>query len=167
MMTFSRSLAALCTLALMQAPLIHAQETKAGEAKEPAKSSTPSQEELEAKFKETMTNATMAGRWCSIENGALGPDKEDKYSIVSVAKTGGDDWTISARIQFGDKEFVAPIPVKVKWAGDTAIIVVNKLPFPGSGVYSARVLVYDNTYAGTWTGGDHGGLLNGIISKAK
>jgi hypothetical protein len=29
------------------------------------------------------------------------------------------------------------------------------------------VLIYDNTYAGTWSGGDHAGLMNGIITSEK
>ncbi len=123
----------------------------------------PSREELEAKFKATLTKAVMTGRWCSIKDGALGPQKEDKYTITSVAKVKGDTWVIYARIQYNAVDVVAPIPVQVKWAGDTPVLIVDKIPIPGSGVYSARVLIYDHTYAGTWSGGDHGGLLSGII----
>ena len=53
----------------------------------------PTQEELEATFKATLTKATMAGRWCSIKDGVLGPEKEDKYTIVGVTKLGGDAWS--------------------------------------------------------------------------
>jgi hypothetical protein len=55
----------------------------------------------------------------------------------------------------------------VKWAGDTAVIILDQIALPGGGVYSARVMVYGNTYAGTWSGGDHGGLLNGVITQKK
>ena len=43
------------------------------------------------------------------------------------------------------------------------------LPGPGyaRSAYSARVLIFENTYAGTWSGGDHGGLMNGVIKKTK
>ena len=127
----------------------------------------PSPEELEAKFKATLSQATLAGRWCSIKDGQLGPEIEDKYTILGVTKLGGDVWLINARIQYGKQDFVAPIPVQVKWAGDTPVIVVDKVPVPGGGTYSARVLIYEKTYAGTWTGGDHGGLLNGVITNQK
>ena len=127
----------------------------------------PSPEELEAKFKATLTQATLAGRWCSIKDGELGPEKEDKYTILGVTKLGGDVWLINARIQYGKQDIVAPIPVQVKWAGDTPVIVLDKVPVPGGGAYSARVLIYEKTYAGTWTGGDHGGLLNGVITNQK
>ena len=123
-------------------------------------------EQLEAAFKATLTKATLAGRWCSIKDGELGPEKEDQYTIVSVAKISADAWLINARIQYNQKEFVAPIPVQVKWAGDTPVLIVDKLPLPG-GVYSARVLIYEHTYAGTWSAGDHGGLLKGVITNEK
>ena len=127
----------------------------------------PTQDELEAAFKATLTKATMSGRWCMIKDGKLGPEQEEKYTIVGVNKLGGDVWMINARIQYGKKDIVAPIPVQVKWAGDTPVIIVDKVGVPGGGTYSARVLIYEKTYAGTWTGGDHGGLLNGVITTEK
>ena len=140
--------------------------------KEPTAKTTPAKpkltpEELEAKFKATLTKATLAGRWCSIKDGQLGLEKEDKYTIIGVNKVGGDVWMINARIQYGKKDITAPIPVQVKWAGDTPVIIVDDVGVPGSGTYSARVMIYDNTYAGTWKGGDHGGLMNGVITQQK
>ena len=61
---------------------------------------------------------------------------------------------------------MAPIPVFVKWAGDTAVITLDNVGFPGGDSYSARVLIYGNTYAGSWSGGNHAGLLNGLITTA-
>ncbi len=127
----------------------------------------PGPAELETKFKEMLTNATLTGRWCSIKDGVLGPEKEDKYSIVGVTKVTGDNWIVKARIQYNNNDIVAPIPVTVKWAGDTPVLIVDKIPVPGSGTYSARVLFYDHTYAGTWSGGEHRGLLKGVIANPK
>ena len=127
----------------------------------------PGPEELEAKFKATLTRATLSGRWCGIKDGKLTPEKEDKYTIVSVTKLAGETWIINARIQYGEKDFVAPIPVQVKWAGDTPVITLDNVGIPGGNSYSARVLIYNKTYAGTWSGGDHAGLLNGIITNEK
>jgi hypothetical protein len=155
---------------------LFAQNTKTTESAPKAKSdateassdkSTLNAEELEAKFKETLSKATLSGRWCSIKNGDLGEEKADKYTINSVAKISGDTWVINARIQYGQRDIIAPIPVKVKWAGDTPVIIVDKVGIPGGSVYSARVMIFEKTYAGTWTGGDHGGLLNGIITNQK
>jgi hypothetical protein len=64
-------------------------------------------------------------------------------------------------------DLVAPIPVQVKWAGDTPVIIVDNIAIPGGGSYSARLLIYEKTYAGTWSGGDHRGLMNGLITNGK
>jgi hypothetical protein len=45
------------------------------------------------------------------------------------------------------------------------VIILDKVGVLGGGPYSARVLVYENTYAGTWNAGDHGGLLSGVITS--
>jgi len=132
----------------------------------------PTQAELEATFKATLTKATLTGRWCSINaspegRSKLGPEKEDKYTIVGVSKGEGDSWLIRARIQYGKVDIIAPIPVQVKWAGDTPVIIVDNIAIPNGGSYSARLLIYEKTYAGTWSGGDHRGLLNGVITNDK
>jgi hypothetical protein len=147
---------------------VRGQESKPADSKPTAATPAPkpTQEELEAKFKATLTKATMSGRWCGIKDGKLTPEKEDKYTIVSVSKLGGEAWIINARIQYGNRDFVAPIPVFVKWAGDTPVITLDNIGMPGGeNKYSARVLIYDKTYAGTWSGGDHKGLLNGVITN--
>ena len=155
-------------LAFINVSTLHlpAQETRPAE---PASAPAPaklSQDALEATFKATMTRATMSGRWCGIKDGKLTPEKEDKYTIVSVNKLGGDAWIIHTRIQYGEKDFTVPLPIQVKWAGDTPVITVDGMTMPGGKTaYSARVLVYDKTYAGTWSGGDHAGLLNGVITN--
>lgn len=145
-------------------------------AQEPGKEAPPAGEptrpavaaaDLEAKFKATMTEATLSGRWCLLQDGQLGPDKDEKYTISGVEKTADGQWTISARIQYGSLNFVAPVPVQVKWAGDTPVIIVDNIGFPGTAKYSARVMIYGDTYAGTWSGGDHGGLLHGVITRGK
>lgn len=161
---------ALALVFFAASPISRAQESKPADSKSPATTAAPklTQEELEAKFKATLTKATMSGRWCGIKDGKLTPEKEDKYTIVSVNKLGGEAWIINARIQYGDKDFTVPVPVQVKWAGDTPVITVDGMAMPGGKTaYSARVLVYDKTYAGTWSGGDHLGLMNGIITNDK
>lgn len=150
------SLAAL--LGLATAPQLHAQSAATTSLQADAA-------ELEAKFQQTMTGATLAGRWVPIKDSELGAEKPEKYNIVSVAKTGGDNWVINARIRYQQQDIVAPIPVQVKWAGDTAVIIVKDLAVPSGGTYSARVLIYEGTYAGTWSGSGHGGLLSGLITK--
>lgn len=140
----------------------------AGRAQEPTPPSAATDAALdpaETKFKELLTNATLTGRWAAVNDGELGPEKEDRYFIVSAAKVKDDSWIIQARMKYREQEIVVPIPVQVKWAGDTPVIIVDKLAIPGGGTYSARVLFYEKTYAGSWTGTRRGGLLNGIITN--
>ena len=163
------------TLALMHAVLVlvwpvPAQETpKPKDATPPAAAEKPkpTPAELEAKFIATMSKATMTGRWCLIQDGALTPEKEEKYTILGARKLEGDSWMIGTKMQYVGREIVAPIPVKVQWAGDTPVIIVDKMTVPGGGTYSARVLIYEHTYAGTWSGGNKVGLLSGMITNEK
>ena len=120
--------------------------------------------ELEAKFISTLTNATLKGHSAMIKDGQLGPDKEEAYQIVSVKKLEGDHWQINARFQYGGKALDLPIPALLKWAGDAPVLIFDGINLGGPNTYSARLMVYDTTYAGTWSGGDHGGMLYGLIS---
>jgi hypothetical protein len=122
--------------------------------------------ELEAAFRARLTQATFKGRWALIQDGELGPERAETYRINSVTKLAGDLWIITARIQYANQDITAPVPVRVRWAGDTPVIMVNDVPIPGSGSYSARVMIYGDTYAGSWTGGKHGGLMNGVIQRS-
>ena len=154
-------------LMLTSSGRVSAQNSKPDSSAQKPATATQTLNDAEQKFKEMLTNVTLDGRWCLVEKGKLGPEKQDKYSIVSVAKVKGDSWIVNARMKYGEREIVAPIPVEVKWAGDTAVLVVDKMTVPGGGTYSARVLFYEKTYAGSWTGGEHAGLLNGTISRNK
>ena len=132
----------------------------------PAKAAAPTQEQLEERFVQTLTGATLEGRWCLVENGKVGAEQIDKYTIIGVSKlTGGETWMITARVQYGGRDFTVPFPVFVKWAGDTPVITVDDVGVPGGATYSARVLIHRDTYAGTWSGGDHGGLMSGTVSR--
>jgi hypothetical protein len=149
----------ILVLGIMLLPLlaIHAQDQK------PAVPLT----DAEKKFKDLLTDCTMDGRWYSVKGSEMGEEKQDKYQIVSVSKVKGDSWVITTKMKYGGREMSLPLPIEVKFAGDTPVIVVNNLMIPAGGTYSARVVFYQNTYAGSWTGGDHGGLLSGVITPNK
>lgn len=125
--------------------------------------------ELERAFEEQMTGATLAGSWQMTEaadDGAkLGPAHPDQYAIAGVEKVGDDDWLITARIQFDDKDVTIPVAVRVLWAGDTPVITLDNAGLPGLGTYSARVMIHHGCYAGTWFGGGHGGVLSGQVVR--
>jgi hypothetical protein len=127
----------------------------------------PDQAQLDKWFTETMSGATLVGHFTVDGRGSgAGEPKEERYTIQKVTKQQGDYWLFLARIQFGGRDVTIPMRIPVKWAGDTAVISVTDLGFPGLGTYTARVLVYGKQYAGTWSGKDHGGHLWGRIERA-
>lgn len=125
----------------------------------------PNQAELEQKFKELLTDCVFDGHWCMVNNDTLSEEKAEKYTITGATKSGGDVWLIYARMNYRGREVSVPVPVQVKWAGDTPVITLDKVTIPGMGTYSARVLVFEKTYAGSWSAGDHGGMLHGLVQK--
>ena len=128
----------------------------------PATQPAADQAALEQQFVRTMTHAVFVGRF-TIE-GDKTPPKEEHYTIAGVTKLHGDLWLINARIQFGSKDVTVPLMLPVKWAGDTPMISVTDVGIPGIGAYTARVLIYDDHYAGTWSGSaTHRGALFGKI----
>ena len=125
------------------------------------------QAELEKQFEQSMSGATLVGRF-SIEGGNRGGEpKEDRYQIVKVTKMRGDYWLFNASMKYGGKEVSAPIVLQVKWAGDTPVITLTDLPIPGMGTYTARVLIYRDHYAGYWSSPNHGGNMWGRIEREK
>ncbi len=130
-----------------------------------AKVQNAKQAELEKAFGELLSGATLKGSFTV--TGKDGAPKPEKYTLGKVTKGKGDNWVFQARIQYGDHDITLPLSLPVKWAGDTPVIVVDKLPFPPLGTFSARVMFYGNQYAGTWDGGDHGGQLFGEIVPAE
>lgn len=164
-MKTSLQLSALCATLLLLSPA-NGQEQKAepapaAKAKPPADRAT-----LEKGFEKTLNGATFIGRWSGVKEGKLGPEREERYTIAGARKVGGDVWLITARIQYGNTDATVPVPVNVHWAGDTAVIAITDLAIPGVGTYTARVMVHGNTYAGSWSGGEHGGLMSGIIQRS-
>src|SRR5207237_8784736 len=86
-----------------------------------------------------------------------------KTPLRNEPKRPGEPWEFRARIHFGNKDGTIPIQTPVKWAGDTPVISVTDFGFPGLGTYTARVMIYGDHYAGTWSGHDHGGHLWGRV----
>src|SRR5262249_35079535 len=131
-----------------------------------ARAPAPLPADPEERFKTLLTKASLSGRWAPLKDGELGEEKSgDKYGIVSVVKRDGDNWIVNAKLKYREQELVLPIPVQVKFAGDAAILVVDKLAIPGGGTYSARLMFYERTYSGTWMGGRGGGMLYGTITN--
>ena len=115
----------------------------------------------EKEFQASMTNVTLTGFFTVAESNET---HEDKYTIEKVVKVKPDVWAFDARIQYGKQNYKATVQVPVQWAGDTPVMVLKQYLIQGK-IYSARILIHQGRYAGTWGAPDHGGLMFGKIVK--
>jgi len=104
------------------------------------KPSVDIQADLDQKFQQMMSGVTLIGHSASLKDESVAG--EEKYVIEKVSKLGGETWLFHARIQYGSHDVPVPLPVTMKWAGDTPVITINNLAIPGLGTYTARVLLY-------------------------
>jgi len=128
-----------------------------------AKRPATTQDDLDRKFEDMMRGVTLVGR-----SSLLNSDKisgEEKYIIEKVTKLTGETWLFQARFQWGSHDVPLPVPVTIKWAGDTPVITLTELAIPGIGTYTARVILYRDQYAGTWSGQKGGGQMFGKIVR--
>ena len=133
-----------------------------------AKPETPEarQARLFKKFESTLSNAVLTGQFTIV--GKAVPPREESYTIHSVRKMEqGDYWLFTARIKYGKLDMTLPMPIPVKWAGDTPVISLDNLTLPGLGTFSAHVVIDGSKYAGTWAHGKVGGHMFGSIAPAK
>ena len=153
-----RTLWTILLLIVIGGRTVQAQETA-----EP--SVTPEQrEQLYREFEQMMSGVALVGHFTV--TGKDTPPKEERYEISRVKKLPqGDYWQFVARIAYGDKDVTLPLPLEVKWAATTPVITLSDLTIPGLGTFSARVLVHDGKYAGTWSHGEVGGHLYGLVER--
>ena len=116
----------------------------------------------EKQFQESMTNVMLKGFFTVGDEPAT---HEDSYLIERVTKVKDELWNFDARISYNKKDFKATVAVPVKWAGDTPVLTLTNYLIKGHGVFSARILIYNGMYAGTWGAQDHGGKMFGKIVK--
>ena len=130
----------------------------------PQRKPAPDRAALEKQFAAALSGATLSGHFTRSDK----PEEklaEERYTIAKVSKIKDDYWLFQTRIQYGGHDVTLPLALEVKWAGDTPVITLTDVLVPGFGTFTARVLVYRDQYAGTWTGGDHGGQLFGTVSR--
>lgn len=110
-----------------------------------------------------MSGATLVGRFSSNSSEKL---SGDRYQISNVSRLAGDLWIFQTRIQYGSRDVDVPVPVKILWAGDTPVITLTDATIPGLGSFTARVVIYRDQYAGTWSNSKgHGGQMFGRIER--
>ena len=125
------------------------------------------QEKREKEFTAMLSQVTLVGTYTQQEQ-RKEPERE-RYTIYCVKKIPGQEhlWRFDVRLQFGTVNLRLPLPLTVRWAGDTPMIVLDNYKIPGLGSFSAKVLFDKTRYAGTWQHGSEGGHLFGEIVKEK
>jgi hypothetical protein len=122
---------------------------------------------LYERFAQTLSNVKLVGNYTVLGKSSESLPKEE-YTISSATKLDeGDYWLFRTRIKYGENDVAVPLALEVKWAGDTPVITLSDLTIPELGTFTARVIIYNNKYAGTWTHGKVGGHLFGTIEKNK
>ena len=123
------------------------------------------QENREKEFAAMLSQVTLVGTYTQQEQ-RKEPERE-RYTIYRVKKIPGQEhlWRFDVRLQFGTVNLRLPLPLTVRWAGDTPMIVLDNYKIPGLGSFSAKVLFDKTRYAGTWQHGSEGGHLFGEIVK--
>ena len=160
-----RSYLAALVASLLLVSAAFAQEKPADAKPAEAKPATPDQATLFKQFTEQMNDVKLVGRFTMFGKEDEAP-KQEEYTITSVTKLDdGDYWLFKTRIKYGDKDVTLPMPLEVKWAGDTPVITLSDTTIPGLGTFSARVVIYRDTYAGWWQHGKVGGHLFGRVEK--
>lgn len=135
---------------------------------EPSAAQQPDAERarLEEEFAKSLSGATLVGYYTTTGKEQQDGLQAEKYRLGTVKKLNDQDlWLFEYR--YGDSDRVIPLPLVVKWAGDTPVITLTDLTIPGVGTFTARVLFYRGEYAGTWSAGDHGGQLFGRVEQQK
>jgi hypothetical protein len=116
-------------------------------------------------FRKLVTNVRLVGNF-TLDGQDPGKLQREEYVINGAMKLGnGDYWALTSRIKYGDVDLTVPVPVQVKWAGNTPVITVDSVKIPGLGTFSARVLLDGARYAGTWSHDEKGGHLFGEIRR--
>lgn len=112
-----------------------------------------------------LTNCKFTGLF-TVTGRELDKTTPEEYTVTSAQKLPeGDTWLLKARIKYGGTDKTVPIPLEIKWAGDTPVITMDKITIPGMGTFSARVVLHEDRYAGTWQHDNVGGHLFGTLSK--
>jgi hypothetical protein len=129
-----------------------------------ARRDTPQPEaERNRAFSESMSGVTLVGYSTRLNREGL--SRQERYRIDGVTHIAGDNWLFRTRLNYSEREIPVPIPLTVRWAGDTPVITLTDLSIPGVGTFTARVVLYREQYAGTWSGHGSGGQLFGRIIR--
>ena len=119
----------------------------------------------ERRFVDEMQNVVLTGNF-TIEGEERRDGVPERYEISRVTKLDGNNWRFEARVKYGSTDVTLPMVLPVEWAGDTPVVSITDFAIPGLGdEFAARVVFYDERYAGTWDHGPYGGMMYGTIAS--
>lgn len=157
----------ICLAVLVSSASVFAQDDKVKDepdAKAAAeKSAAVARTEAIKKFTKQLSGSTLVGQFTVDDAPAAKAMKPDRYQIATVNHVSGDTYLFV----YLHKGVPIPLSLKVKWAGNTPVIVLDDFTIAGMGTFSSRVMFHGNRYAGTWQHGKKGGLMFGKIEKPK
>jgi len=122
-------------------------------------------EDRERKFAAMMNGVTLVGRSTSLSSDKV--SGEEQYLIEKATHLSGATWLLETRFKYGVREIPIPLTVQIEWAGDTPVICVSDFAIPGMDTYTARVVLHNGQYAGTWNGQGYGGQVFGKLVPKK
>ena len=115
------------------------------------------------KFTKHLSGSALVGQFTVDDAPAGKAMKPDRYQIATVNHVSGDTYLFV----YLHKGVPIPLSLKVLWAGNTPVIVLDDFTIVGMGTFSSRVMFHGDRYAGTWQHGKTGGLMFGKIEKPK
>ena len=114
-----------------------------------------------------LTGAKFVGAF-TVDRSGPEKQKEESYTIHKCEKLPeAHMYRLTAKIKYGDTDGEFPMDLKILWSGDTPVITLDQLWIPGLGTFSARVLILNGRYAGTWDHGPVGGHMFGRVEKTE
>lgn len=150
---------------LLAEPVDTAEPASASPSKTTKQTPGPTSAERDEEFKKLVANIRLVGNF-TLDGAEEAKLQREEYVITGAMKLGNSDlWALTSRIKYGDVDLTVPVPVQVKWAGNTPVITVDSVAIPGLGTFSARVLLDKARYAGTWSHDEKGGHLFGVIKR--
>ena len=132
-----------------------------------AQDAKPSNKQTLDEFAKYLSGTVLTGVF-TVDGKPLDKLHEERYEIKTARKLEGYDslWEIVTRIKYGEKDVELPVEINVEWIGKTPVMVMDSVPLPGLGTFSARVVFHDKKYAGTWKHDAVGGHLFGRVDRA-
>ncbi len=151
------SVAVVALTACWISPTLAADSAEAPAAKIP---------EAHRKIADYLSGAVLTGGYRNDAGDSGGVIHEESYEIKNCEPLGQDRHRMTVRIRYGDVDADFPVELSIYFAAGTPVLTLQDAWIPGLGTFSARVLIQDDRYAGTWQHGEVGGHLFGAVRPA-